>query len=384
MHLIERYATSCGIKINKAEIYQKYLPIPFNNYIVFYPKNQKTEAEYDHWQIVIDSLIQFLNQQNIQIIQIGNKDSKKYNGCAFIDEASIDFQNLAYIIKNAQLVLGMDGINNHIASSFNKKIVALYYNVNIENIKPYWGDKVNQRLLYPKIDKRPFYGSNKTHKSINKINPEEVIKSVLNLLNIKYPQMINTIYIGNSFHNKTLDIIPDGEININAINVPNLIVRMDLSFDETVLNALLMHKKCIIITKRPINKELITTYKNNILQIVYLLDKNNDPNFVKFIKNNNIQYILLSEESDEVINTFKLNYMDYGLIFKKEKNNKTFNLNKDKKYFFRCSKIYISSKGIFTSKYAWINNIQNFQEVIDDDILWEDLQDLHIFTVDNT
>lgn len=383
MHLIEKYATSCGIKINKPEIYQKYLPIPFNNYILFYPKNQKTEAEYDHWQIVIDTIIQFLNPLNIQIVQIGNKDSKKYNNCAFIDESSIDFQNVAYIIKNSQLVLGMDGIYNHIASSFNKKIVGLYYNVNIENIKPYWGEKVNQKLLYPKVGNRPFYGSNKIHKSINKINPEELIKSVLTLLNIKYPQMINTIYIGNNFHNKTLDVIPDGQININALNIPNLIVRMDLSFDEVVLKDLVATKKCVIVTRRAINKELISTYKNNILQIVYLLDKNNDPSFVKFIKNNNIQYILLSEESDETINSFKLDYMDYGLIFKKEKNKKTFELSETKKAIFRSAKTYFSSKGIFTSKYAWINNIQNFQEVIDDDILWEDLQDLHIFTIDN-
>jgi hypothetical protein len=384
MHLVERYATSCGIKINRPEIYQKYLPIPYNKYIVFYPQNIKSGAEYDHWQIVISSIFQFLASENIYIIQIGNKDSKKYINCAFIDEASIDFQNLSYIIKNAELVFGVDGINNHIASSFNKKMVALYYNINLQNVKPYWGDKSNQKLLYPKTSTKPFYGSNKTHKSINSINPEEVSKSVLDLLKVKYPQMINTLFIGNNFNNRTLDVIPDGPINIEILkDTSSLIVRMDLCFDEAILNNLLSHKKCVLITKKPINPQLIANYKQNILQIVYILDKHNDLNFIKFIKSNNIQYTLISEEPEEVINSFKLKYMDYGLIFKKNKNEKNFELPKNKQVFFRCAKVYFSSKGVFNGKYAWLNNLQNSQDVTDDQAFWEDLQDFHIFTIDN-
>ena len=158
---------------------------------------------------------------------------------------------------------------------------------------------------------------------------------------------------------------------------------MDLNFDETILNNLLMHKKCIIITKKSISVDLIKTHKQNILQIVYILDKDNDVEFVKFIKASDIQYVLLSEESDETINNFKLKYMDYGLIHKKNKNVKNFEFSKDKKVLFRCSKIYFSSKGVFNCKYAWLNDIKNSQDVIDNEIFWEDMQDFHIFTIDN-
>jgi len=383
MHLIERYATSCGIKINKPDIYQKYLPIPYEKYIVFYPQNIKNAAEYAHWQIVIDTVSQFLTPQKIYILQIGNKDSKKYTNCAFLDEASVDFQNMAYIIKNSELVLGVDSINNHIASSFNKKIVALYYNINLQNVKPYWGDESNQKILYPKVSTKPFYGSNNIHKSINLINPEEICKSILALLNIKYNQMINTLFIGENFNNRTLDVVPDGPMEIQTLNIQNLIVRMDLKFDEDILNNLLTHKKCIIITKKQISIDLINRHKQNILQIVYILDKDNDFEFVRFIKAANIQYVLLSEESDETINNFKLKYMDYGLIHKKNKNVKNFTLPKDKKAFFRCSKLYFSSKGVFNGKYAWLNDIKNSQDVTDDKVFWEDMQDFHIFTIDN-
>jgi hypothetical protein len=195
---------------------------------------------------------------------------------------------------------------------------------------------------------------------------------------------MNTVFIGNSFHNKTIDIIPDGEINLEPlISISNLIVRMDLNFDEKILEQLLINKKCIIITKKSIDLDLINKYKNNILQIVYLLEEDNDLNFIKFLKNNNIQYLLLSEQTEEVINKFKLKYMDYGLIFKKEKNKKEFDLSNIKDLFFGCSKIYISSKGVFNTKYAYLNNINNLNKVIDDDVFWEDLQDLHIFTIDN-
>jgi hypothetical protein len=384
MHLIEKYAASCGVKITKPEIYQMYMPIPFDKYILFYPSNSKTSADYDHWQIVIDAIFDFIKNKGISIIQISNKNAKKYNNCAFLDEESINFNNLSYLIKNSELILGVDGINNHIASSFNKKIVSLYYNTNINNVKPYWGEKSNQILIEPKIESKPYYGNNKIYKTSNLIKPEEVIESILYLLNIKYNQMIKTLFIGNNFHNKNLEIIPDGEINISNIEAETLIIRMDLSFNEEALEKILPNKKCIIFTNKNLNLNLIKKYKNNIFKIIYFLTEDNDVNFIKKIKSFNIEYTLVSESSDELINKYKIKYMDYGLIFKKEKNKINFEIPKDKKVFFRSSKIYLSSKGIYNTKYGWINNINNFQEIIDNELFWEDLNDLYIFTIDNS
>ena len=37
MHLVEQYALACGAKIDKPYIYEKFAPLPFNNYITFSP-----------------------------------------------------------------------------------------------------------------------------------------------------------------------------------------------------------------------------------------------------------------------------------------------------------------------------------------------------------
>lgn len=383
MHLIERYATSCGVKINKPELYLKYFPMPADKYVLLYSFNPKTNTNYDHWDIVIQNINQFLLPNNIKIIQIGVDKNKKYNNTIFLDQNAIDFQNLGYLIKNAELILSVDGVVNHIASLFNKKIVSIYSNINIENVKPYWGDKTNHYLIEPNVSTKPFYGANGSNKNINLIKPEQIITGVFKLLGLKFDRMLNTIFIGSNFHNKTLDIIPDGPIDLQKIsNIDNVIVRMDLSYNENMLEYILKFKKCLIVTNKPIDINLIKNYKNNIIKIVYVLDDNNQVDFIKNIKNININYLLISEEDDKKIEKYKVNYMDYGLILKKEKNKKPKELNNIKEGNFLSSKIYYSFKGIFNTKYAWINNISNLNTIVDDNIFWEDLQDLHIFTID--
>lgn len=383
MHLIEKYATSAGVKISKPEIYYKYFPVPCDRYILFCPDNQKNDLTYDNWQVVLDGIYQFLQAVNISIIQIGNDKSKKYNNCFFLSDETIDYQNIAYLVKNSELILGVDGVINHLASIYNKKIVSLYSNVNTENFKPYWGDKTNQILLSPVYKNKPFYGGNKIHRNINTIYPETIIKSVLSLLNFKFNQMLNTVYIGNNFHNKTLDIIPDGNINLQNLNIDTFIIRMDLSFNINILIDLLKIKKSIVVTDKPINKEIIIENKKNITKVIYFIKNENDPNFIKTLKYNNINYILISELEEDEINKIKINYMDYGLIIRKVKNIPNFELLKDKKYSYRSSKMYLSSKGIFNSRYAWQNNLKDHQKVENEDAFWEDLNDLYIFTIDN-
>ena len=56
MHLIEQYALSCGAKINKPYIREKYFPIPANNYITFSPQS-KPSKNYDYWKEVLSMIV---------------------------------------------------------------------------------------------------------------------------------------------------------------------------------------------------------------------------------------------------------------------------------------------------------------------------------------
>lgn len=378
MHLIERYATSCGVKIDKPYIYDTYFPLTVDKYISFQPFSKYPSKNYDYWDEVVSIISPYLQQNNIHLVHIGVKDDKAViNTINLCGQTNIP--QSAYIIKNAMMHVGADSFAAHIASGYEKKIVGLYSNNNINNVKPYWTKEEDMILLSPQINKKPQYSVNEAPKSINNIKPELIAESILKLLNIKYSNLPKTIHIGDEYTNKTLEIIPDKPLNPAQINIDNIIVRMDYVFNEQVLEFYLQHKKCMIFTDKPINEELIKKYKSNILQLIYIIDENNDSCFAKVLKNNAINTNYISYLPEEELNKYKLNYMDYGLIIKR--NDPANSINITNNMYYRSSRILLSSEGQFGSKYQWLikdgsNKFINHPEVN------KELNNLYVFTID--
>ena len=52
MHLVESYATNCGVKIHEPYIYEKFFPLDFDKYITFCNSNIPSQ-DYDYWGDVI-------------------------------------------------------------------------------------------------------------------------------------------------------------------------------------------------------------------------------------------------------------------------------------------------------------------------------------------
>jgi hypothetical protein len=378
MHLIERYATSCGVKIGKPYIYETFFPIPVEKYISFQPFSKYQSKNYDYWDEVIAMISPYLNEQNIKIIQIGAKDDKHINGTINLS-GQTKISQAAYIVNNSILHLGADSFAAHIASGFNKKIVCIYSNNNINNVKPYWSKSQDVVLLKPNTDKKPQYSANEFPKSINNIKPEEIAKGVLDLLNITYKKTPKTIYIGDDYKSKTFEIIPDKPINISSINIETFIIRMDYHFDEQVLEYYLQNRKCIIITNKPINENLLKQYKNNIVQFVYLVENDNDSKFIKILKNNTINTVYMSYLNEDELNQFKLDYMDYGLIIRRDYPKDHINFADN--IYFKSSRIILSSEGQFNTKYQWLTkDLSN--KYIQNKELQKELNNLYIFSLD--
>jgi len=378
MHLLERYATSCGVKINKPYIYEKFFPIPEERYISFQPFSKYNSKNYDYWDEVVDLLNPFLEKEKIKLIQIGANQDKKVVGCLNVC-GQTNVQQAAYIIKNGLMHIGTDSFAAHIASGYGKKIVALYSNNNIENVKPYWSSPKDISLLSPKLNKKPQYSVEEYPKSINEIKPEEIVANILEKLNIRYDSLPKTVFIGKEYISKTLEIIPDAKIDTNQINIDTLVIRMDYIFNEEILHHYIQNKKCIIFTNKPINIELLKAFKNNIAQILYIIEENNDPNFIKELKSNNINYNMISWLAEETLNKYKLNYMDYGLIFRKEY--PTINFEITNNLHYKSSRIILSSKGQFKTKYQWQNDIKDYKLINNQDLLKE-IGNLYIFSID--
>ena len=373
MHLIESYASSCGLKINKPFIYTNFFPLNTDKYISFQPFS-KPAKNYDYWQDVINLIYPYLKNEKIDIVQIGTKDDPKIDKCIHTC-GQTNISQAAYIIQKSILHLGADSFGAHIASGFDKKILALYSNNNIENVLPYWSKKEDLVLLKPNINKKPSYASEENPKSINLIKPEEIASGILKLLNIQHNKFFETIRIGENYNKKTLELILDQFIDPNAIQIENLIIRMDYFFNQNALEALLKTKKCIIFTNKAIDINMLKLYKNNILQIIYIIEESNESNFIKELKKNTINFVMISSLPEGILNKYKINYMDYGLIINTQDDiKKNFNY-KNCKYL--SSKTIVSSKGQFKSKYDWLN--QNGDKVVDDPEFWKEIENFYIY-----
>jgi hypothetical protein len=384
MHLIETYALNCGLKIDKPYVYEKYCPIPFDEYISFQPCSKYTSKSYDFWQEVINQLVPILSQKNIHIIQIGGKDEKPIENCYHM-QGKTTINQAAYIIKRGLLHFGADSFGVHVASSYDKPIVALYSNSRPENAGPYFNSKNNVKILeINKQDRKPSYSAEESPKTINEIDPVDIANSVLEFLGLQKINM-KTLRLGEEYGRKLIESVPNSVIaDISKLGVSSLIMRMDYEFNEEALKEQLKRNNCSIVTSRSISSEILKTYKSNIAQIIYNLDENHDLNFVKVLKRLGIPYVLSTDLSEEFVKSIKLDYMDYQQIIKvvKSKKEDIKNLKDINNLYYNSNKITISNGQIYNSKAAYLKNIP-FEskpiKVIDIPEFWEEAKYFYLF-----
>jgi ADP-heptose:LPS heptosyltransferase len=182
MHLIESYALTCGAMINSCFIQEEYIETPKQPYITLHAYNPKGPArQYKHWLSVINDL------QNhdfpYSIIEIGDKHNNNY-GSMTDYLGKTNYGQLAHLIKHSVLHLGFDSLPVHMASHFDKKIVAIYAHY-AENTRPYFSTKENIVLLEPDHSVlKPIFANTDPFDQINSIPSSLISKSVLALLNI--------------------------------------------------------------------------------------------------------------------------------------------------------------------------------------------------------
>jgi len=380
MRLLDTYATNTGSKIDKPFIYTKYFPLPQQEYITIQSQTPYDSRNYSYWQEVINLLQPFLSKANICIVQVGTKDEKQLGGVVnLLGQTNIN--QLAYIDQNSKLHFGADSFCVHLASSFDLPIVSLYSISNPSVAGPHFGSKDKHILLkgYERIgNKKPSYSQVETPKSIDTIKPEEIAEGVLKLLNIEFPKMPETVFIGQDFNVKSFEIIPDQPMDLSSIPVENPIIRLDYSFNEQALESILSQRKSIIFTNKPIKKDIIEKYKQNINQLIYILEEDNSVNFVKLLKSNSINYVLLSFLPEEVLNKFKIDYLDYNLIVnRKHKTKEETKISNIDNLYYNSSRTLYSSKGKSVSRYDWLNGTGN--KVIDDIEFWKEADNFYIF-----
>jgi len=386
MHVLEAFATSSGLKISKPYIYDKYYPLNFEKYIIIETNDAKYQSRnYDYWQEVINLILPKLRENNINILQFcGQNDPRLINTYTIV---GCTINQKAYLIKNSIVYIGSNSLGLQLASNYNKKIVGLYGNIYASQNKPYWSKEEDLTLIQAFDEKsKPSYAPQENPKVINNIKPDVLARAILNNLNINYNIKTKFSSIGFGYMNKTIELVPNMVVNPSSFGAPSIIVRMDIEFNENALQAQLTQSKCLIITNKVISENLIKNYKSNITQIVYKIEKENNPSFVSFLKSENISFVLISDLSEEEINNIKINYMDLGLILKLNHKNKNDYDYKNIKYY-KSNHFILSSNKLYMSEAAVEKDLpikdfdQNTQEIIDTDKFWK-YADNYAFLVD--
>ena len=391
MHVLESYALQNDLKIDKPYTYEKFFPMVVDKFITIDTSNLGTEAlSYDHWQHVVNLIYPYLKEKEIAIVNLGDKDSIPLTNC-YSAVGQCNFNQKAYVIKKSMVHASTNNESCHLASAFNKKSVTLFpHNCFPEQFFPYWTEKDNSVILKSsKVTKKPSFNPSEKPKSINTIKPEEVAKNILNFLGIfSFVPQFETLTIGTAFNRKRIESNLTHLVDCEKLGAASLIVRMDLNFNEDALEKQLQVCPCSVITNRPISNNILEKYNKRIIELVYYLEDDNDPDFIRRVKEKSINYIMRSRHGGEKLKDFKLAYLDYGLVhYIKPKTKNDFPELKDKNNIYYKSNFFIvHNQKFYPCSSALINNIHGAptmqyqpSEIIDDPLFWEEAEHFHFF-----
>ena len=146
MHLVEQYSLVTGAKINKPFIETSYYPVPFDKYIVVENGGQEVKSRiYSMWTDIVADIKDYLDAENIKIVQVGAADSEQMAG-VFDLRGRTTTKQLAYIIKNSLLHCSTNDFLLDVASHFDVPVVGMYGNTYANVAKPYWGN-VDKKII---------------------------------------------------------------------------------------------------------------------------------------------------------------------------------------------------------------------------------------------
>ncbi len=342
MHLLDRYSLGCAAKIDRPQIVSKYFPLIPEKYITIHTTSKDAKS-YDYFQEVVDILYPVLTKAGIVIVQIGGKDDKRLE--RVIDTCGgTNLGQTHYLIRGAMLHLGVDSFPVHFASALDKKLVVLYANTNfVDCVRPYWGNKNNQILLLGNSNgKKPSFSYQEHPKTINSIKTEDIARAVCKLLNLEFEYPYKTFKVGDQFLRKVVEGIPNQVVDISNLRIDSLILRMDVEFNETILQQQLSVCPCSIVTNRPININILKNFRPRVKELIYLVEAIHFPWFVSDVQKLGIPCHLFSYLGDDDIREIKLDYIDIGLI-----NRKTITRINSEKLFYKSNKFILSNSKIF-------------------------------------
>jgi hypothetical protein len=372
MHLIDKISKNCGLETSSPFVMEELFPLPFDKYILLHMDIDPIR-NYSYYQDVVDIIIPTLNKYNIKVIQIGDQNCERLDSTIILlGELSVG--QISYLIKNSMLVISTSEFIAQLVGRYDKNFVQLFSDTDSCYSGKYFGSKDNYRKI--KVGNKCTFGLAESELSINKILPTRICDEVLDLLNIENTFPFKEVRVGKKYINKAVEMIPDSTVNIERLRIDAIVVRMDLKHDETILEKQLEVGICCIVTKDPINLNLLEKYRTRVREIAIRVDSCEDQ-FVKDCFELGFRVILVSSLSGDDLKKMKLKYIDYGPIF--EDKNETEETYDKKELFFKTKKLTFSSGKLYLSEQHYLDSdpsslAKEIKPVKRTEKFWKDLE----------
>lgn len=384
MHILERYALSCGVKIDKPFILEQYYPVSLDKYIVFQTSGKGNSRQYDYWLKVFQYIREYT--KDYKIIHVGLESDQSVAGIDLDLRGKTSIRQLAYLIKNSSLYLGIDSLSAHLAGHYDKKIVALYSYCYAQNCFPIWGKGHNQSLIEVNWAEqgKPSFSLNEKKKNINTIKPEIIAKAALDHLGVANDlDLVKTIFIGAQYHNPTIEVIPDSNSYPIFIKGKVCNVRMDYHFSEDNLLRLASICTVNIVTSKEIDINILNSIKPKICGLNVIASNQISEEYLTKVKGLGIK-LNLSGPFNDGWSALSEKFFDFKLekdeVFTKSRIENASKI--DESCDFNSEKIIFSEGKVYSCKLFWEKKqpkLDRRAKVVDDQEFWQESDYFYIY-----
>jgi len=218
--------------------------------------------------------------------------------------------------------------------------IGLYSIYPSETNRPTWTDK-HVPIESERCGNLPSYGVDENPKAINFIKPEIIAQSILDKLKIDVKIPHKTIFIGDYYSAKVVEIIPDFVTEPSFMAKKALNVRMDYHFDEKNLCSWLENRYLNILIDKKINIELLRHFKKNIAQLTVNINDSFDEGYLKEVRKLGIKLEIFCEDPDKV-EEYRFKFFDFEVNLSEFKTKEDAQLETSEEVLFVSGKIILS------------------------------------------
>tara|TARA_R110000822_G_scaffold110654_7_gene241030 strand:- start:4936 stop:6075 length:1140 start_codon:yes stop_codon:yes gene_type:complete len=375
MHQVEKLSSYFRLKPTATKPEEAFVPLPFEDYIVIYNDEALKSNTYHHFNDVVEYIK--TSRPDVNIVQVANTTStKQIEGAYCID--NISHNQLHFLINNCECIVSTETYAAEAAGVFNKPLVFMSGNSFSGTARPFFFNEDIHHIIAPA--EQPSFMSSAEHSVVNTITPEDVARPVLSFIGLKDPDpSYKTVFVGESYHNRFIDYVPDFHLESNISgNIP-LTVRLDLCFNISNVISTSSHSILHLVIDKEFDLKTISDIRDKIPCIIVELNNDMSVEFIKDLQEMGCQVILHTKDKEN-LDSIRFKFIDWHVLFT-EKAEKPKDIDDCNNLFYKSGKLTVSNNKKYISYAAKLENKED-NKVVDREEFWEDSDHYMIYSLD--